>query len=221
VNSASGGHAIQAITPGGANSIGNPVDYAMTGLGWSGAQSTKPDGANAPTAVYGLWNYYMRGSVIGGVPLSDGSRLYRQGSAYDPARGRAAVVQIVLPWDSGDFPDISRYPVSTFGTDPNPYILSASFPLRAGAGPAEYPAVARYEAMSFGAPGRWPPLGCVAASAGPAGFTSVDGTTDVNYWLDLVTDPELFKQHRWHSAQFRMNIAKQSSYWKSIYASVK
>lgn len=203
------GQALAAIKRGGANSIGNPVDYAMTGLGWSGAQSTKPDGGGAPTAVYGTWNYYMRDQVVDGVTIPDGSRLYR-------TKGIFSIERVVIPWNDSDLANLSYYADMS-----NVSLLGATNPVKAGATPAAYPDVARFEGMSFGAPGRWPSLGCVAAGAGPAGFTSFDGRTDTNYWSGLVTPPDQYKQHRWHSAQFRMNIAKQNRYWKSIYETAK
>lgn len=207
-NVGSGGAGLDAV--GNAISIGNPVDYAMTGMGWSGTQSTKPDGVGAPTAVYSAWIYYMRNQVAG-VTIPDGSRIYRSKGTWP-----FSVENVVVPWNSSDPANLSYY------TDlSNVSLLGSANPVRAGATLAAFPDVARFEAMSFGAPGRWPPLGCVAAGAGPAGFTSFDGRTDTNYWGGLVSNDLLFKQHRWHSAQFRMNIAKQNGYWKSIYESVK
>ena len=37
----------------------------------------------------------------------------------------------------------------------------------------------------------------------------------------VCTPPADFEEHRWHSAQFRMNAAKQNKYWESIYREVK
>ena len=152
----------------------------------------------------------MRNQVAG-VTIPDGSRIYRSKGTWP-----FSVENVVIPWNSSDPASLSYY------TDlSNVSLVGSTNPVRAGATPAAFPDVARFEAMSFGAPGRWPPLGCVAAGAGPAGFTSIDGAKDAGYWLDLIKLNQPFREHRWHSAQFRMNIAKQNKYWESIYDLVK